>query len=121
MGKYRFADVDVIRIELPDGDWVDMRKEYTFEESRKIEVFTARDKLPEMLDIVITDWSLTDRDGVTKVPKTVDAIRNLSSLFAKELISAMAAKRDEIEKEKKAQKENHSSQETDSYSTAQSR
>ena len=98
MAKSKFVGVGTVRIELSDGEWIDVKEELSYGEQQRL-AGGAMSKItgfgptgsPELgLDLEaytlqkmfvwLADWSFTDGQG-NKVPVSKDAIGALLSLI----------------------------------------
>jgi hypothetical protein len=105
MGKLRFVQQgdNIVRLDLSDGDWVEVKKKLTVGESRAAmasvigEVNTDGWRRPNLkvlglaeVAAYIVDWSL--RDAKDKpVPFSLDALKNLEESFFDEIDKALDA------------------------------
>lgn len=101
MGRCRFVPPEVVRLELSDGDWLDVKKRLTAGETRRVftrlvKTYTAGDKInldPELvgktkiLEYVI-GWSFVDRSGIV-VPFSESAIDSLDEDTYREIGEAI--------------------------------
>jgi len=90
----------VVRVELSEGDWLDLKKELSVGEARGILFSTLEEQadgsFKRNLDSAIMlrllayllDWSFCDEDGA-KVPVSADAINALDVRTLTELIEAI--------------------------------
>jgi hypothetical protein len=100
--RNRFVTPATVRLELSDGDWIEIKERLTYGEERKLansalvatsangfQVDLARAQLLRM-EIWLTDWSFVDNNGKS-VPLTPSAIQNLDPDTAEEIIAALDA------------------------------
>lgn len=99
--KSRFVTPATVRLDLSDGDWIEIKERLTYAEERTMansalvglnggggfQVDFARAALLRM-ETWLTDWSFADEDGKS-VPLTASAIRNLDPDSANEIIAAL--------------------------------
>jgi hypothetical protein len=112
-----FVNPDVVRLPLPDGQWIDVKKRLNAGESRKMFARVVKDmeagtkpKLdPEQVGLTkliayLVGWSFADDDG-KPVKYSADALDNLDPDVYSEMIKAVDAHEDAQdaarEKEKK--------------------
>ncbi len=102
MGRCRFVTPEVVRLQLADSDWIDVKKRLTVGEERAAfqqivgEVNTQGWRRPnmEMMGIAemaayIVQWSLVDAAG-KPVPVSVGAIQSMHSSSFDEISAAIA-------------------------------
>lgn len=111
MGKRRFASAGTTRLELSEGDWVEVKDELSYGERQRLlaagvrmngldtaEVtvdWTAINVLD--MELWLVDWSFTDEQG-KPVPVSADAIRALTEEAAAEIDAALTAHKQRAEK-----------------------
>jgi small-conductance mechanosensitive channel len=113
MGKHRFASTETARLELTEGDWIEVKDELSYgerqvlmsvgvkrtgvtEETRAVEIDWSVINVADMAMWVV-DWSFTDDVGV-RVPVSEDSIRALSLEAANEVNEALKAHKARAEK-----------------------
>lgn len=106
MGKNRFASVETVRLDLSEGDWIEVKDELSYGErqtlmavgvrrtgltegAREVEIDWSVINVADMA-MWITDWSFTDEAGA-RVPVSEDSIRALSLDAANEVNEALKA------------------------------
>lgn len=117
MGRNRFVQPEIVRLELSDGDWVDVKKRLTVGEERAAfqaivgEVNQAtgwRRPNVEMVGIAemvayIVRWSFRDAQDLP-VPVSVSAIKQLDSISFSEIEKALEVHVAAVEAEAQASK-----------------
>lgn len=98
MGRYRFVDPELVKLEISDGDWIKVDKETNFADAMRIREARKSGDTLEVLALIIREWSFLDRDG-KPMPIDKDTISNLDVDTASEI--ATAALDHEKEQEKK--------------------
>lgn len=86
MARCRFVQPDVVRISLSDGDWIEIKRELTAAESRRVFSGTLKDFSPGGKPLIdpekvgrtqiseyLVDWSFCDATG-KRQPVTASAI-----------------------------------------------
>lgn len=116
MGRPRGVRHDVVRLDLSDGDWIDVRRVLTVGEERDLVSLAVRGyradgtaeldvKLLSFLAAAtyITAWSLVGMDGLplpwvgnAKVQQRVDVLRGLDTATMLEIDAAITAHRDAV-------------------------
>jgi hypothetical protein len=113
MGKRRFASVDTVRLDLSDGDWIDVKDELSYgerqvlmaagvkrtgitDDTRSIEVDWSVLNIADMV-LWLVDWSFTD-DAGRPVAVSEASIRALSMETAAEINAALDAHKARAEK-----------------------
>lgn len=107
MGRKRFISPDVVRLELSDGDWIEIKEELTFGESERLKAMGLSYNIAtngldvdistfdvQKLAMWLVDWSFRGADD-KPVTVTVAAIESLEPETAQEIEAA-------IEKHRKA-------------------
>ena len=104
MGKRcRFVQPDVVRLQLSDGDWIDVKKELNAGENRRVftrlvkkmhfnekaEVDPDQVGLSKVIEFIV-GWSLLDTAG-KPVPVSEAAINNLDGETYAEIVKAIDA------------------------------
>lgn len=110
MGRNRFVKPKTVRLDLSDGDWIEVKRELNAGEHRRVfgrlvKEMTAGEKAkldPEQIGLTklveyIVDWSF--EDGGKPVPVTESAINNLDSDTYAELIKVVDAHEEAIDAE----------------------
>lgn len=117
MGKF-FISQESARLDVGDGEWVEIKKELSFAESQKVigagvaSVHAGENKRDEYkvdfefmnvikLETWIVDWSFTD-DDKAKVPVSRSAICNLQPDLATKIVGLIEKHQTALEEEKKA-------------------
>lgn len=109
-----FVGLETVKLELPCGAWIEVKKELSFAEQQKVlgagvgkvantgQEFSMDFESMNVvkLDVWIDDWSLTDKDG-KHVKKSKDAIAHLRPDVAQEMIDAIEKHQEGNEAEKK--------------------
>lgn len=102
MARTRFVTPQVVRVDLSEGDWVELKRELTVGEARGVLFGTLEEQADGTfkrnldaavllrLQAYLVDWSFVDEAGV-KVPVSVDAINALNVGTLTELIGAVNA------------------------------
>ena len=113
MGRPRGVRLDTVRLDLSDGDWVEVRRILTVGEERDLVSLAVRGYRPDgtadldtkMLSFLsaatyITGWSLMNMDGApipwmrnATMAQRVDVLRALDSATMGEIDDAIAAHR----------------------------
>ena len=122
MGRNRFVDPRTKKLELSDGDWIEVKAQLTFGESERMKAAAVQKKFKldedggvELKDIEITidqvklaklaawivDWSFCDGSGAV-VSVSPDAIEALDSDSAEEVNAALDKHIEEMSKNSKA-------------------
>lgn len=112
--RNRFVTAETVRLDLSDGDWVEIKARLTYEEAQKLgnaslvglnqggyAIDVARFRLMR-LETWLVDWNFADNEGKS-VPLSPSAIRNLDPETAEEILDALDAyqmKRDADPKDK---------------------
>ena len=122
MGRPRGVRHDVVRLDLSDGDWIDVRRVLTVGEERDLVSLAVRGYRPDgtadldtrLLSFLaaatyITGWSLVNLDGLAmpwmvnaKVQQRVDVLRELDGATMAEIDEAIARHRAGVAEEKNA-------------------
>lgn len=99
LGKNRFATVDTVRLELSDGDWIEVKRELTYGDILELQELS---NTPDEGDIVrfngrefslnriltwVVAWSFEDENGPVEL--TRDAVRALNAEAAGEINGAL--------------------------------
>lgn len=110
MGRYRFVEPELHRIDLSDGDWIKVDREMNFRDSN--EIFRARQRgdIIGALTRMIREWSFKDHDCESSppghdckiMPITEDAIANLDQDTVVEISTATQEYHIQFQEEKKA-------------------
>lgn len=99
--KGRFVRPETVRLDLSDGDWIEVKRTLSIGERRKVYARSARYEgghvVPdfEMVDKALVlqylvDWSFVD-DQDKRVPVTSDALDNLTPESWREIDAAIKA------------------------------
>ena len=116
MGRPRGVRHDVVRLDLSDGDWIDVRRVLTVGEERDLVSLAVRGYRPDgtadldtkLLSFLaaatyITGWSLVGMDGLAlpwmvnaKVQQRVDVLRTLDVDTMREIDEALARHREAV-------------------------
>jgi len=105
MGRYRFIDPESVRIEISDGDWIEIPKELSIADDIKFGRARSDNDFIAMLAIMVQEWSFVDRDG-QKMPVGPDTISHLDRDTAFEIASAVAKHYSSMKDQKKASRTN---------------
>ena len=116
MGKYRFVKPEVARLDLSDGDWIDVKRYLTYGEQQRItgssigkmrmdqanpEVGVDWEKFSVVrLSTWIVDWSFVDESD-KRVRVTSDAIRELHPDTIEEIDKVLTSHIEALEELKK--------------------
>lgn len=99
MAKKRFASLDTVKLELSDGDWIEIKRDLTYGDYLDLQdASTQRDaddkvqlRMGEFwinrILVWAVDWSFEDEHG--KVALNRDAIRALNAEAASEINKAL--------------------------------
>lgn len=91
MGKFRFVSNNVKRIDLSDGDWVDIKEQLSFEDFSKVFEGQSIPSEPSpsvaipLLKAALIDWSFEDGGG-RKIPCSPENIGKLDASTVLELV-----------------------------------
>ncbi len=114
MGRPRGVRQDTVRLDLSDGDWIEVRRVLTVGEERDLVSLAVRGYRPDgtadldtrLLSFLaaatyLTGWSLCNLDGMpipwvgnAKVQQRVDVLRGLDSATMAEIDEALAKHRE---------------------------
>jgi hypothetical protein len=87
MSKNRFVSNKTKRVELSDGDWIEVKESLSWEEFTPLQKRFA-DKDPsaifDLFDLVVKDWSFVD-EKTSIVPLTPENVRKLEILTLNEI------------------------------------
>lgn len=110
---HRFVQPEIVRLELSDGDWLEVRKELSMGEARRamartIKTMRADGRIEPDLEMVgraeiaayIVDWSFVDAQD-KRVPYTDAALDNLTSEAYSEIEAAVRTHIAAVEDERK--------------------
>jgi hypothetical protein len=114
MPKYRFVEPDIVRLPLSDGDWIEVKRELTAGEQRKLFGGMVRDYDKESgrplldpervgrtrLSAYLLDWSFVDRQG-KPVALNESAIDNLDVDTYAEINKALDVHEEAVERARK--------------------
>lgn len=113
MGRNRFVSPRIVRLDLSDGDYLDVKYELTAGEERKsmatmvkrLEAGQAAELDPEKVELAtiagyVVGWSFTNGTG-DPIPVTESAILHLTSETFTEVYQAIAAHEQRVVAEKK--------------------
>ena len=117
MGKCRFVTPNTVRLELSDGDWIEVKSQLTYGEEKRLSSAGMRYKDQsgegfsldleryniERLSAWITDWSFDDADG-KRVGVSNGAIWALDPDAAREIELALTTHIKAVESSKNARK-----------------
>ena len=119
MGRNRFVSNEIVRLELSDDDWIEVKKRLSYAEQQRLATgafsrMGMADKEIELkmdsetfncqrLLIWIVDWSFANAKG-KQVPVTLDAIKQLDPDTAAEIDDALAVHIEAVAAEKNALK-----------------
>lgn len=115
MGRNRFVQPESKRIDLSDGDWIEVKKELTIGEEKTLQACGIKRTLtaPPSVDwpeyhigrvaVWLTGWSFRGPDD-KPVPLSVAAIRSLDAETFGEITDALTKHRQELDDAKKAKK-----------------
>ena len=99
MSRNAFVQPATVKLELSEGDWIEVKTELTYGEQLKLQDESSRAGEDDKLHFVysnfyvahlvawIVDWSFTDAKG--RVEVTADAIRALKGSIAGEINTAL--------------------------------
>ena len=112
MARNRFVTGETVRLDLSDGDWIEVKRELSFGEQQELMAVGVRvaggfDNPTMDMNIAeahifsllqwLVDWSFTNDKGI-KVPLSPASIRNLDLETAAEVEAALMAHKLELEK-----------------------
>ena len=121
MGKNRFVSTDTVRLDLSEGDWIEIKKELSVAERKRlegspmsgahqdkenpdpnaVEMTMAWDRFFLLkLRLYIVDWSLVDGSG-KRVKLSPEAISNLTDEDAEEVMAAINKHEEGLAEERK--------------------
>jgi hypothetical protein len=116
MGRNRFVQPDIVRLNLSDGDYIDIKKELNAGETRRVFGRLVKDMRageavmlePEQVGLTkiseyVVGWSFTDADG-RPVDVSEGANNNLDQETYKEIADAIDAHEAKITAEREARK-----------------
>lgn len=116
MGRSRFVQPDIVRLNLSDGDYIDIKKELNAGESRRVFARLVKDMRagekislePEQVGLTkiaeyLVGWSFTDQQG-RPVEVSEGAIQNLDMDSYVEIREAIDAHEVTVEAERAARK-----------------
>jgi hypothetical protein len=113
VGKQRFVSAETVRLELTDGDWIEVKRELSYGEQQELflrdvqmtglaggernvsvdlQLINIRD-----MAMWIVDWSFEDAKG-KRVPVSIDSIKALATDAAEEVDEALTAYKLSLEK-----------------------
>ena len=102
MARNRQVSIDLHRLELSDGDWIEVKTELAYGEQLELQdaamvIYEGLRVRQEMaryhikrMELYIVEWSLKDKQGKL-IPLTADGIRMLRLDDAKEINDALDA------------------------------
>ena len=119
MGRYRFVDPDVVRLEISADDWIEVKKRLSAGEKRKMQAAgviakrSADDPQVNLevdmtrlgfarIEAYLVDWSFVNAKG-KQIDVTREAIQNLDDETIAEIDAALDAHLEALEQEKKDQ------------------
>ena len=104
MGKQRFVSAETVRLELTEGDWIEVKSELSYGEQQNLllgdsQVTRVEGGVKEVtvdLELInihdmamwLVDWSFVDANG-KRVPVSVESIKALSVDTAEEVDAAL--------------------------------
>ena len=104
MARNRFVSAETVRLELTEGDWLEVKRELTYGEQQNlllgdtqvtrveggVKEVTVDLELINIRDMAmwIVDWSFEDANG-KRVPVSIDSIKALSTDTAEEVDAAL--------------------------------
>lgn len=115
MSRNRFVLPETVRLELSDGDWIEVKKRLTYGEQQRLAGGALRPKLTDgeidisldlethsvlRLSTWLVDWSFCDFRG-KQVPVSGDAITSLDPDTVEEIEDVLTAHIRTLEEEKK--------------------
>jgi len=116
MGRNRFVQPDIVRLDLSDGDFIDIKKELNAGENRRVFARLVKDMRagekitlePEQVGLTkiveyLIGWSFTDQKG-QPVEVSEGAIQNLDQESYTEIVAAIDKHEEQIEAERAAKK-----------------
>jgi hypothetical protein len=121
MGRCRFVQPEIVRLPLSDGDFIDVKRELTAGETRRIYARMMRDGivpgektvyvpeqvgLTKMLEYIIA-WSFVDGHGAP-VEFSEDALKNLDVETFREIAEALDVHQTAQEARREADRKNRS-------------
>jgi hypothetical protein len=113
MARNRFVSAETVRLELTDGDWIEVKRELSYGEQQELflrdvqmtglaggernvsvdlQLINIRD-----MAMWIVDWSFEDAKG-KRVPVSIDSIKALATDAAEEVDEALTAYKLSLEK-----------------------
>ena len=121
MGRYRFVKPEVVRLDLSDGDWIEIKARLSYYDRQKLigagvrsvgATKSGTDEWgmdmervgPERLMLWLVDWSFRDEKD-KPMAVTMDNIKNLDPDTADEITAAINKHTEAIEAEKKVKSE----------------
>ena len=119
MGRNRFVGNEIARLELSDGDWIEVKKRLSYAEQQRLatgafsRMGMANEEIELKMDsetfncqrllIWIVDWSFVNEKG-KQVSVTLDAIKQLDPDTAAEIDDALGIHIEAVAAEKNAPK-----------------
>lgn len=115
MSRNRFVLPETVRLELSEGDWIEVKKRLTYGEQQRLAGGALKPKLTDgeidisldlethsilRLSTWIVDWSFCDTKG-KQVEVDRDAIASMDPDTAEEIEDALTAHIETLEEEKK--------------------
>lgn len=113
MGKQRFVSPNTVRLELSEGDWLEVKEQLTYGERQELllrdvqmtAAFTDERDIKVDMQLInirdmamwIVDWSFEDANG-KRVPVSIESIKALSEDAAEEVEAALMAHKEAQEK-----------------------
>jgi len=118
MGRNRFVVPETVRIDLSDGDWIEIKKKLNVGETRRMQLggikMTGKAGQKEMeiamdvealsfakVSVYLLDWSFEDANG-KRLPLSQEAIEALDEPSYQEISEAIDKHTASMEEEKKA-------------------
>lgn len=121
MGRCRIVRPETVRVDISDGDWIELKKRLTYGESAKSRAAVVKEvrtdgrmtpdfELVEIAQVLayLVDWSLVDEKG-KRIPidtdsKRLSAIQAQDSETIRELIDAVSAHVEAMDAEREKEK-----------------
>jgi hypothetical protein len=103
MSRYRFVEPEIVRLDLSDGDWIEVKKELNVGEARKVadrsqravtnsetgeSVVDSDLNSVALLEAYLVGWSFVDKRG-TQTKPTAATIRALDQPTFLEIVQAL--------------------------------
>jgi hypothetical protein len=113
MGRNRFVSNEIVRLDLSDGDWIEVKSELSYGEQQSLflgdvqmtGMFGGEKDVKVDLEMInirdmvmwIVDWSFEDAKG-KRVPVSLESIKALTGSTAEEVDAALTAHKLAMEK-----------------------